>query len=68
MALHKLFRFTEHSNVELRGEAFNLFNHPQWIANGNQGGIGTTVNGGNFGLITSASDPRVFQLAGKIHF
>jgi hypothetical protein len=68
MALHKIFRFTEHSNFELRAEAFNVFNHPQWIANGNQGGIGTSVNGGNFGLITSAADPREFQLAGKIHF
>jgi hypothetical protein len=68
MALHKVFSFTEHSNIELRAEGFNIFNHPQWIANGNQGGIGTTVNGGNFGLITSAADPREFQLAGKIHF
>ena len=68
MALHKVFSFTEHSNIELRAEGFNIFNHPQWIANGNQGGIGTNVNGGNFGLITSAADPREFQLAGKIHF
>lgn len=68
VAMHKIFRFTEHSNFELRAETFNIFNHPQWIANGNQGGIGTTVNGGNFGLITSASDPREFQLAGKINF
>lgn len=68
MALHKIFRFTENANMELRGEAFNVWNHPQWIANGNQGGIGTTVNGGNFGTITSAADPRVLQLAGKINF
>lgn len=68
MALHKIFNFTEHSNLEIRGEAFNIWNHPQWIANGNQGGIGTTVNGGNFGLITSAYDPRELQLAGKINF
>ena len=68
MALHKIFRFTESSNVELRLEAFNVFNHTQWQANGNQGGIGTNLNGGNFGLITSAAASRQLQLAGKIHF
>ena len=68
MALHKVFTFTEHSNLELRAEAFNVFNHTQWIANGNQGGIGTNLNGGNFGLITSAAAPRELQLAGKIYF
>jgi len=68
IAMHKIFRFTEHSNFELRAETFNIFNHPQWVANGNQGGIGTSVNGGNFGLITSAADPREFQLAGKLSF
>jgi len=68
IAVHKIFRFTEHSNVELRAETFNIFNHPQWVANGNQGGIGTNLNGGNFGVITSAADPREFQLAGKINF
>jgi hypothetical protein len=66
--MHKIFRFTEHSNVELRAETFNIFNHPQWVANGNQGGIGTNVNGGNFGLSTGSADPREFQLAGKINF
>lgn len=68
IAIHKIFRFTEHSDFEFRVESFNIFNHPEWVANGNQGGIGTTVNGGNFGLITSTADPREFQLAGKIHF
>jgi len=68
IALHKIFTFTEHSNIELRAETFNIFNHPQWAVNGNQGGIGNNVNGSNFGEITSAYDPREFQLAGKINF
>ncbi len=68
IAMHKIFRFTEHSNVELRAETFNVFNHPQFTGNGQQGGIGTNVNGGNFGLSTSSADPREFQLAGKINF
>lgn len=68
IAMHKIFRFTEHSNFELRAETFNIFNHPQWVANGNQGGIGTNLNGGNFGLSNGSADPREFQLAGKINF
>lgn len=68
LAVHKLFRFTENSNIELRAETFNIWNHPQWKADGNNGGIGTNLNGGSFGLITSAYDPREFQLAGKINF
>jgi hypothetical protein len=68
VAMHKIFRFTEHSNFELRAETFNIFNHPQWTANGNQGGIGTNLNGNNFGLSNGSADPREFQLAGKINF
>jgi hypothetical protein len=81
VAMHKIFRFTEHSNVELRAETFNIFNHPQWTANGQQGGIGTgcgwkvdpttqigSCTGSNFGLSNGSADPREFQLAGKINF
>jgi hypothetical protein len=49
-------------SVELRVEVFNLLNTPAF---GNPNGqFGT----GAFGTITSAGDPRVAQLAVKIHF
>jgi hypothetical protein len=75
IALHKIFKFTEHSQFEFRAETFNAFNHPQWQADVSNGGYGsscgwngTTCSGGNFGAITSAYDPREFQLYGKISF
>jgi hypothetical protein len=75
LALHKVFQFTEHSNFEFRAEAFNVWNHTQWKADIQNGGIGSNCGwssgactGGNFGVITSTWDPRVFQLAGKISF
>jgi len=77
IALHKVFRFTEHSNFEFRAESFNTFNHPQWEADDSNGGYGNncgwssktaSCTGSNFGAITQAYDPRVFQLYGKITF
>ncbi len=75
LALHKVFQFTEHSNFEFRAESFNVWNHTQWKADIQNGGIGTNCGwssgactGGNFGVITSTWDPRVFQLAGKLTF
>jgi hypothetical protein len=75
LALHKVFNFTEHSNFEFRAEAFNVWNHTQFEGDQGVGGMntgcgwnGSTCAGGNFGIITSAYDPRVFQLLGKIVF
>ncbi|HEU5351915.1 MAG TPA: carboxypeptidase regulatory-like domain-containing protein [Terracidiphilus sp.] len=68
LALHKVFRFTEHSQFEFKAEAFNVWNHTQFQGDVQNGGIGTNYSGSNFGVITSAWDPRVLQLAGKISF
>ena len=75
IALHKVFKFSEHSAFEFRAESFNTFNHPQWEADGANGGYtgncgwnGSSCAASNFGAITQAYDPRVFQLYGKISF
>jgi hypothetical protein len=81
IALHKVFKFSEHSAFEFRAESFNTFNHPQWEADGANGGYGNscgyskipnttyyTCSAGNAGAITQAYDPRVFQLYAKISF
>jgi hypothetical protein len=68
IALHKVFKFSEHSAFEFRAESFNTFNHPQWEADGANGGYTGNFSSGSFGQITAAYDPRVFQLYGKISF
>jgi hypothetical protein len=54
----------------LRAESYNVWNHTQFSANtvggGASGGIGSSLNGTNFGKFSSAYDPRVFQFGAKI--
>ena len=53
---------TRGSRLELRVESFNTWNHTEFNQVSN--GLGAS----NFGQVTSAFDPRVFQLGGKIYF
>jgi hypothetical protein len=62
MSLFKNIHFTERISVDIRAEFFNIFNHAQF---GNPVG---NFSQSNFGQITSARDPRIGQLAAKIHF
>ncbi|HXM97674.1 MAG TPA: hypothetical protein VN982_04300 [Candidatus Dormibacteraeota bacterium] len=48
--------------LELRFEAFNVFNHAQFI---NPSG---NIDSSTFGQVTAAWDPRILQLAAKFHF
>lgn len=57
MGLMKHFQLKEKLNTTFRFEAFNVFNHT------NLGQPNNTVTNGNFGHITSASDPRILQFA-----
>ncbi len=68
MALFKKFAFTERASVELRAEAYNVWNHTQWRAD-QTGGINLNIGGGaDVGKLSTVFDPRVFQLGGKIIF
>jgi hypothetical protein len=69
LALIKNIHFTERFRLQLRGEAFNLFNRPQFTQPGNLFGFG------NFGLSTSTltrsdgtTSNRQIQLALKLFF
>ena len=69
LALHKSFAFNERgSALELRAETYNVWNHTQLRADVQSGNYGATLTGSNFGVITQAYDPRVFQLALKLIF
>lgn len=54
------------SRVEFRAESFNTWNHTQFGGPGQNGGISTNLGASNFGAVTAAWDPRVFQLGLKV--
>jgi hypothetical protein len=64
ISLFKSFVLSESrgSRFELRVETFNTWNHTQLNQVSNQ------LGSSNFGQVTSAFDPRIFQLGGKIYF
>jgi hypothetical protein len=64
LSLFKSFTFSESrgSRFELRLETFNTWNHTQFNA------VDTTFADSRFGQVTSAFDPRIIQLGGKLYF
>ncbi len=62
LSVFKSFSFGEERRLELRAESFNLWNHTEFDQVSN--GLGAS----NFGQVTSAFDPRVFQFGAKIYF
>jgi Carboxypeptidase regulatory-like domain/TonB dependent receptor len=62
LALIKRAKFKERYTAELRAEVFNVTNTPPL------GSPNTVLASPGFGSITSAGDPRVVQVAAKIHF
>ena len=64
MALLKNIRFTESMRLQLRAEAFNVFNTVNFFNNTQFASVNSTT----FGQITSAGDPRIFQFAARFEF
>ncbi|MEO8371067.1 MAG: hypothetical protein ABI806_17925, partial [Candidatus Solibacter sp.] len=63
VSIAKVFTLHEKVGIELRGEAFNVFNRVRF-ATGN-----SNVTSPNFGLVNgTANGPRRFQLGAKLRF
>ena len=62
MALAKEAHINERMYFDFRFEFFNVFNHAQFVT---PDGL---INSGSFGVVTSANDPRIGQVAAKFHF
>jgi hypothetical protein len=64
LSLFKSFNLSESrgSRLELRLETFNTWNHTQFQ------NVDTGLGDSKFGQFTSAFDPRILQLGGKIYF
>lgn len=63
--ISKTVRFTESKSLEIRVEAFNVFNHAQFYG---PSAVDGEVNDPNFGRVVSAVAPRLVQVAAKFHF
>jgi hypothetical protein len=61
-ALYKEFHIREENFFEFRAEAFNILNHT------NFSGVNTTFGSSANGNVTSATDPRVLELALRYKF
>ncbi len=71
LVLSKTVKFTESLKIELRLEAFNVFNHTQFAFNPSYVGVNTTtINAATFAetLYTRNSIGRVVQLGAKVYF
>jgi hypothetical protein len=62
LSLMKRIQLSEKFRMQLRGEVFNLFNHPNYRT------LVTNLSASNFGALTQTDDPRVFQFGLKILF
>ena len=72
IAISKFIPIYERAKLELRGEAFNALNHPNYSTPTNSTPIApqlSPLNSATAGLITStATDNRILQIAAKITF
>jgi hypothetical protein len=66
VSLSKTFAVKEHLRIDLRGEAFNIFNRT--VFNTSSTGL-TNLDSATFGLVTSQlNDPRQMQVALKLYW
>jgi len=62
MTLSKRIKFRESMDLQFRAEAYNVFNHTNFL------GLSTAFGGTTFGQVTSTRDPRLVQFALKFGF
>lgn len=77
MALARRLKLNERFTLQVRAEAFNLLNHPDFVgaivpagqpAGASFGTLSQALNASNFGQATGAFDPRILQFAMKVLF
>jgi hypothetical protein len=60
--LYRNFALSEHSQLRIGGEFFNIFNHPNFST------VGSVVGSPTYGNLTAALDGRHVQLSGRLTF
>ena len=70
-SLLKTVGLGEARRLELRGEFYNVLNHPNLLFAGagpQNSNNATTFGSSNFGVLTAARDPRLIQIGAKIYY
>ncbi len=70
-SLLKTIRLGEARRLELRGEFYNVLNHPNLLFAGagpQNSNNATTFGSSNFGVLTAARDSRLIQIGAKIYY
>ena len=62
LGLMKNFKIAQRANLQLRAEAFNVFNHTNFST------LDLGIADGTFGQATAAHSPRLMQFSGKLYF
>ena len=62
LAVSRTFKIYERLTLDVRAEAFNVLNHPNFMT------PNANVSSSSFGQITTAFDPRILQAAVKVIF
>lgn len=62
VTLGKSFKLTESMKLQFRAEAYNVFNHANFL------GLNTTFGSTAFGQVTGTRDPRLIQFALKLDY
>jgi Carboxypeptidase regulatory-like domain len=65
VAIEKKLGLSESKSIEIRVEAFNVFNHAQFYG---AGAVDGNISSPGFGEVVSAAAPRILQVAAKFHF
>jgi hypothetical protein len=62
LSLNKTFPFADGRSIDVRAQASNIFNTPQFLA------IDTTVNSPTFGRVTQVGSMRKMQIVARFNF
>jgi hypothetical protein len=65
LSLSKTTRLHAQTTLELRGEAFNLFNHSQFFG---PAAVNGNISSSDFGQIENSGAPRLLQLSARLQF